>query len=128
MFIKIRGRHSGFVLYESIVALMITIMTLGILQQSLQILHSVQKTTFREQLRWHITQEKLQNKLGKAKIVSLDDFKIVYKNKSERKWVIEKYQMRMLRITTADKGGHEPIMVNLRKINIEKKDKLVNII
>lgn len=112
-------------MYEAVLSLLITIMTLGILQQSLQLLKIIQKTSFRDQLRWHITQEKLQEVLGKAEIVEINAGKIIYKNKNMRKMTIDRYNFRTLRITTADKGGHEPIMTNLNKINIEKIQNLV---
>lgn len=129
MFIKSNLPRKGFTLYETIIALMVTVMTLGILQQSLQILKIVQKTDFRDQVRWHITQEKLQNTLQDNKIVDLEKHRIVYLEKeSEKKKAIEKYLTEnglILRITSTTRGGHEPIMTNLRKINIEKNGNLV---
>lgn len=125
MFIKLKNKHRGFILYETVVALIITIMTLGILQQSLQILHSVQKTSFRDQVRWHITQEKLQDLLGPRKLKKVLDDKIYYFNDEDKTMVLETYQSRMLRITTATEGGHLPVMTNIQKINIEKIENLV---
>ncbi|CAJ1187549.1 hypothetical protein CPR19088_GLDEOEPO_01854 [Companilactobacillus paralimentarius] len=125
MFIKLKNKHRGFILYETVVALMITIMTLGILQQSLQILHSVQKTSFRDQVRWHITQEKLQDLLGPRKLKSVLDDKVYYFNDENKTMVLENYQSQMLRITTATEGGHLPVMTNIQKINIEKIENLV---
>lgn len=129
MFIKSQNKRPGFVLYEAVVALMITIMTLGILQQSLQILHRVQQTTFRDQLRWHITQEKLQELLGRSKLWRVDEDIIIYQNGSkEDRMVLDVYNSnggKVLRKTTATQGGYEPMMTNLKTINIEKKDKLV---
>lgn len=51
MFIKLNQPHRGFTLYETIIALMVTILTLGVLQQSLQILKIIQQTDFQEQVR-----------------------------------------------------------------------------
>ncbi|WP_162261219.1 ComGF family competence protein [Companilactobacillus kimchiensis] len=117
-------------MYEAVVALIVTIMTLGILQQSLQILKRVQNTSFREQVRWHITQEKLQSLLDENKVIDVNDQQILYLNlQTNKKWMIEKYGPivgdKMLRITTAADGGHEPILTNLQKINIEKFRNLV---
>jgi len=120
-----KSRHSGFVLYEAIVALMISIMTLGILQQSLQILHNVQNTSFREQVRWHITQERLQELLSKNKVTRVYEDKIYYINEESKTMVIDRYNFKMIRIQSADHGGHEPIMTGIQKINFEKFDNLV---
>lgn len=125
MLIKLKNRHQGFVLYEAVVSLMITVMTLGILQQSLQILHVVQNTSFRDQLRWHITQEKLQDLLGPRKLKKVLNDKIYYFNDQNKTMVLEDYQFRMLRITTATDGGHLPVMTNIQNINIEKIQNLV---
>lgn len=126
MFIKLKNKHSGFVLYEAVVALMITIMTLGILQQSLQILHRVQQTTFRDQLRWHVTQEKLQELLLRSTLWKVDDDKIIYQNKGEDRMVLDSYDKgRILRKTTATQGGYEPMMTNVQKLRIEKIENLV---
>ncbi|WP_338216623.1 ComGF family competence protein [Companilactobacillus muriivasis] len=128
MFIKLKNKRSGFVLYEAVVSLMITIMTLGILQQSLQILHNVQKTTFRDQLRWHITQEKLQELLGKSQITGVFGNRLFYKDENDKTKAIKmfgNYGRAILAIENADNGGYEPMMTNLNDINIEKKDKLV---
>lgn len=129
MSIKWKSKHSGFTLYESVIALMITVMTLGVLQQSLQILKTVQNTTFRDQLRWHITQEKLQTILKDNQIKLVTDDKVVYFDRQKKKsMVIEKYpagRLFMLRLTTSTNGGHEPIMMNLNKISIEKNRNLV---
>lgn len=129
MFIKSNQPHRGFTLYETIIALMVTIMTLGILQQSLQILKIIQRTDFQEQVRWHITQEKLQIVLQNSKIINLKNQRIVYSpNNEQNKRVIEKYwagDKLMLHATTVSSGGHEPIMTGLRKINIEKNGNLV---
>lgn len=123
--IKLRNKHSGFVLYEAAVALMITIMILGILQQSLQILHNIQKTTFRDQVRWHINQEKLQDVLGDSQIARVYDDRIIYKRSLEdRKMVLGKYN-HFLRIENATGGGFVPVMKDLNKINFEKFDNLV---
>ncbi|WP_166806664.1 ComGF family competence protein [Companilactobacillus zhachilii] len=104
---------------------MIAIMTLGALQESIQLLKTIQKTSFRDQVRWHITQEKLQDVLGKAQIIKLDEDIIIYQNDPNKRMVLEAYGGRMLRIKTADNKGHEPIMTNLNKINIEKIQNLV---
>ena len=129
MFIKLNQPHRGFTLYETIIALMVTILTLGVLQQSLQILKIIQQTDFQEQVRWHITQEKLQTVLQNSKIINLKNQRIVYSSNDEQnKRVIEKYWAGgklMLHATTVLNGGHEPIMTDLRKINIEKNGNLV---
>ncbi|GEO78486.1 competence type IV pilus minor pilin ComGF [Companilactobacillus mindensis] len=137
MFMKLKSNHKAFTIYESVLALMVTILTLGVLQQSLLILKQVQNTSFREQLRWHITQEKLQSILQNNKIVKLTNSKIIYEDRTNnnQKMVIESYpdkanskpkeQLYMLRLTTAAQGGHEPIIMNLRKITIEKIRNLV---
>jgi len=126
MFIRCNSKRDGFILYESIVALMITIMTLGILQQSLQILRTIQQTTFRDQLRWHVTQEKLQELLGKSEIKRIDEGRIIFFDKSAQKTrIIEKYNYDTLRISEATEDVSEPIITNLSKINIEKIQNLV---
>lgn len=129
MFIKSNQIRRGFTLYETIIALMVTILTLGVLQQSLQILKIIQQTDFQEQVRWHITQEKMQKVLQNSKIINLKNQRIVYSSNDEQsKRVIEKYwagDKLMLHATTVSSGGHEPIMTNLRKINIEKNGNLV---
>ncbi len=125
MFIKLKNNHSGFVLYESVIALLVTVLTLGVLQQSLQILHSVQKTSFREQLRWHITQEKLQDILGDSELRRVDDDRIIYKRENII-MVIEAYDhYRILRKRKADVNGQTTILTNLTSINIEKIQNLV---
>lgn len=129
---KWKNKRDGFALYEAVIALMVTIMTLGILQQSLLLLKSIQNTTFRDQLRWHITQEKLQTDLKDSQIVSYDSSKIIFIDpKDNKKRVIETYRNGnndyTLRIRFADQRGQEPIMTNLRKIKIEKFPNLVMI-
>ena len=129
MSIKSKNEHQGFVLYEAILALLITVLTLGVLQQSLQILKAVQKTSFRDQLRWHITQEKLQDTFNNAQIISFESDKIVYFDKTKNQaMVLEKYGEEgnyILRLRTAGKGGHIPIITNLNKIHVEKIRELV---
>jgi len=126
MFIRCNSRRKGFVLYEAIVALMVTVMTLGILQQSLQILKIVQQTSFRDQLRWHVTQEKLQELLKHNKIRRMDDKRIVFFDEATQKTrVIERYGGDTLRIVDAVEETSEPIITNLKQINIEKIQNLV---
>lgn len=134
MSIKLRARRKGFVLYESVLALMITLMTLGILQQSLLIIRTVQHTTFKDQLRWHITQEKIQSEMDHAlKINEVKDNHISY---TKPEWLNNKHPAfvfnifgkegnKMLRYKTAVSGGHEPILVNQKEIKIEKISNLV---
>lgn len=138
MSIKLKNnvRHKGFMLYESIVALMVTILTISVLQQSLQLMKSIQNTIFREQLRWHITQEKLQSMLDDAyEIRKITSSQIIF---SKTKLLDKKHPVfvlsiredkgtydRMLRITTATNGGHEPILMHQREIKIEKISNLV---
>ncbi len=129
MFIKYKSKHQGFILYESVLALMITIMTLGILQQSLQLLKTIQQTSFRDQLRWHITQEKLQETLSNNEIVTCDENRLVYLDKkTNKKIAIKKYgniNNFTLLLTRDDGKGYVPIITNLRKIGIEKIRNLV---
>lgn len=126
MFMKLKNNHSGFVLYETVVSLLVAVLTLGILQQSLQILHSIQQTTFRDQLRWHVTQEKLQEILSHSELIKVSDNQFVYEREANERMVIGGYANNtILRKTTATRGGYEPIMTNLNKINIEKIQNLV---
>lgn len=126
MFIKLNRKKTGFILYESILMLMVTIMTLGILQQSLQLLNSIQKTSFREQLHWHITQEKLQDMMANSKIYYFDKNRVIFGQKdSPSRQVIEWESSNILRIRKAGKEAYEPIMMNLKKIEIEKIRNLV---
>lgn len=134
MSIKLKKKRPAFMLYETILSLMITVMTLGILQQSLQILQVIQRTSFRDQLRWHVTNEMLQDLLGNHEIFKVEEKQIIYfapekskEHKPDYKMMIEEYKnnsLKMLRITS-DVGGHEPIMMNLNKIKIEKIENLV---
>ncbi|HIY91981.1 ComGF family competence protein [Companilactobacillus sp. HBUAS56275] len=134
MSIKSKVKRKGFVLYESILALMITLMTLGILQQSLLIMRTVQHTTFKDQLRWHVTQEKLQSELDHAlKIDEITNKHIIYTKpewlgKSHPAFVFDIFGNegnKMLRYKTAVAGGHEPILMNQKEIKIEKGSNLV---
>ncbi|TGD21293.1 hypothetical protein EGT49_11515 [Companilactobacillus suantsaicola] len=135
MFIKSKNNRSGFVLYEAIVALLVAILTLGVLQQALQLMKTIQNTTFNDQLRWHITQDKIQKTLDDAyEIREVGKNKIVYTEKELREgyhhgFVFEVYQSGfenyMLRKTTATVGGHEPILTGQKEINIEKISNLV---
>ncbi|MQS98115.1 ComGF family competence protein [Companilactobacillus halodurans] len=130
MFTKWNSKRDGFVLYEAVLSLMITIMTLGILQQSLQLLKTIQRVSFRDPLRWHISYEKLDSILSQNELVEIDNNKIIYKNKNDKnlKWVVEKYGSNILRLTAAVKGGHEPIFTNLdtdHPVTIEKIQNLV---
>jgi len=130
MFIKLNSkRHDGFLLYESVISLMVTIMTLGILQQSLQLMKIIQNTSYRDQLRWHITNEKLQDTIEHVNLRRVSDDKIIFNKKNQESvYVIESYgpiKNKLLRITTATAGGHEPIITNLNKIRIEKNRNLV---
>ena len=132
---KLKKKRPAFMLYETILSLMITVMTLGILQQSLQILRTIQHTSFRDQVRWHVTNEKLQDLLGKHEIFKVEEKQIIYyapenskDKKPDYKMILEAYgpkKSEMLRIMTAEVGGHEPIMMNLNKIKIEKIENLV---
>lgn len=116
-------------LYESILALMITIMTLGVLQQSLQLLKTIQQTSFRDQLRWHITQEKLQDKLVDKRIKSFDEDNLFYLDlKTGKTFTIKKYGHERnfnLVFSRGDEKGYVPIITNLQKIRIEKIQNLV---
>jgi len=130
MFIKQKFRKKeGFILYESVIALMVTLMTLGILHQSLQIMKAIQNTSSKDQLRWHITQEKLQETLGDAHLRRVTTDKIIYDKPGNKGInVIESYgpsANSMLRMRTATSGGHEPIITNLNRIYIEKSQNLV---
>lgn len=123
---QLKSKHRGFVLYEAIIALMVTILTVGILQQSLKILQMVQQTSYREQLRWHITEDKLQQMLSnyKAGEISEDKIELIDKQTNMPKRIIKVFNFRQLIITT-EKGGYEPIITNLKKIRIEKNQNLV---
>ncbi|MFH5812141.1 competence type IV pilus minor pilin ComGF [Companilactobacillus sp. FL22-1] len=123
---QLKSKHRGFVLYEAIIALMVTILTVGILQQSLKILQMVQQTSYREQLRWHITEDKLQQMLSnyKAGEISEDKIELVDKQTNMPKRIIKVFNFQQLIITT-EKGGYEPIITNLKKIRIEKNQNLV---
>lgn len=123
---QLKSKHRGFVLYEAIIALMVTILTVGILQQSLKILQMVQQTSYREQLRWHITEDKLQQMLSnyKAGEISEDKIELIDKQTNMPKRIIKVFNFQQLIITT-EKGGYEPIITNLKKIRIEKNQNLV---
>lgn len=123
---QLKSKHRSFVLYEAIIALMVTILTVGILQQSLKILQMVQQTSYREQLRWHITEDKLQQMLSNYKVgeISEDKIELIDKQTNMPKRIIKVFNFQQLIITT-EKGGYEPIITNLKKIRIEKNQNLV---
>ena len=117
-------------MYEAVVALMITIITLGILQQSLQIMRNIQTTSFRDQLRWHVTQEKLQRLIGPAKIRRFDKTSLIFEVAGKEE-VVKKLEVignkgnQILNFKDAATEEKEPIMTNLKQIKIEKSQNLV---
>lgn len=131
MSIRWKSKRQGFLLYEAVIGLMVTILTLSILQQSLQILKVVQNTSYRDQIRWHITQEKLQSHFNNGQVTNVTENQIYFIDNVDKKLkIIEKYrgnQGLMLRMRFAGKSGQEPIMTNLKKIKIEKSQNLVMI-
>lgn len=120
-------KRSGFILYEAVIALMITIMTLGILQQALQIMKSIQNTSFKNQITWHVTNERLQDKFVHDGINGIArDHVIFHHDKLTRKiYADDMKNAKALKIVTADVGGSETIMANLKQIKIEKIQNLV---
>lgn len=126
-FIKSNQKRSGFILYEAVIALMIAIMTLGILQQALQIMKSIQNTSYKDQLTWHITNERLQDKFEHMKIRVCDKDKVIFHQEKLTKkiYVDESNHHKVLKIAVADINQEETVMTNLKQIKIEKIQNLV---
>ncbi len=116
-----RSRHEGFMLAEAVIALLVTVMTLGILQQSLQIVKKVESNTRSEVLRWHISNERIQDLFLHSKVLESNDQQIIFEVSGNKRYSIESYQNNMLRMTGAEVGGHMPVLVNLKKIKFEQK-------
>ncbi|APX72389.1 ComGF family competence protein [Companilactobacillus allii] len=124
-------KRSGFMLAEAAVALLVAIITLGILNQSLQIARNVHHNTRSELLRWHITNEKLQNDYFiHADIKNVKSNSITFsiiKNGEKKDYELNSYDDKVLRLTTPN-GGYMPILKNLIYINISKNGNLITII
>ncbi|KRK80315.1 hypothetical protein FD03_GL002230 [Companilactobacillus nodensis DSM 19682 = JCM 14932 = NBRC 107160] len=108
-------------LAEAVIALLVTVMTLGILQQSLQIVKKVESNTRSEVLRWHISNERIQDLFLHSKVLESNDQQIIFEVSGNKRYSIESYQNNMLRMTGAEVGGHMPVLVNLKKIKFEQK-------
>lgn len=116
-----KNRRKGFVLAEAVIALLVTVMTLGILQQSLQIVSKVQTNTRSEVLRWHIYNERIQDMFLNARIIDFQDHHIVFESTNNKNYTIESYSNdSMLRMTGAEMGGHMPIITGLKSIQFER--------
>ncbi len=100
-----RSRHEGFMLAEAVIALLVTVMTLGILQQSLQIVKKVESNTRSEVLRWHISNERIQDLFLHSKVLESNDQQIIFEVSGNKRYSIESYQNNMLRMTGAEVGG-----------------------
>ncbi|WP_164509311.1 ComGF family competence protein [Companilactobacillus jidongensis] len=112
-------------LAEAVIALLVTVMTLGILQQSLQIVKKVESNTRSEVLRWHVSNERIQDLFLYAKVLNSTEQKIVFEVSEDKRYSIESYKNGdMLRMTGAESGGHMPILVNLKHIKFEQKESI----
>lgn len=129
-------KHEGFMLAEVAVALLVIVITLGMLNQALQIVQTVHNNTRSELLRWHISNEKLQDKFLHADIKSVRRdsirFRVIEENeqkvKEPKDYELSSYNNdKMLRLTTPN-GGHMPILTNLIYIYIVKDGNLITII
>lgn len=117
-----KHRREGFLLAEAVIALLVTVMTLGILQQSLQIVKKVQFNTRSEVLRWHVYNERIQELFLHSKVTVMGDHHIVFEVSDTKSYALESYDNdSMLRMTGADMGGHMPIITGLISINFERK-------
>ncbi|WP_025024789.1 hypothetical protein [Companilactobacillus nodensis] len=92
-------------LAEAVIALLVTVMTLGILQQSLQIVKKVESNTRSEVLRWHISNERIQDLFLHSKVLESNDQQIIFEVSGNKRYSIESYQNNMLRMTGAEVGG-----------------------
>ncbi|WP_334330300.1 competence type IV pilus minor pilin ComGF [Companilactobacillus sp. HBUAS59699] len=120
-----KHRRKGFILAEAVIALLVTVMILGILQQSLQIVKKVQSNTRSEVLRWHIYNERIQDLFLHSKVTKMADHKIVFEVSDTKRYAIEAYDNNnMLRMTGADMGGHMPIVTGLKDIKFERKNNI----
>jgi len=121
----LNGRRSGMVLAETLIALLVTIMVLGVLQQTLKIIKNVPDNLNAEQVRWHMTNEYIQENFGDEKIKTSKPTRVSFYSSdgSGSSHVLEFYKD-MLR-TRTEQGGHVPLVMNLNNCTFKVKKDLI---
>ncbi len=101
-------------LAETIIALLVTTLILGILQQSLKIVKNVPDNLNANQIRWHMTNEYIQNQFQGEFLKDKKSKKLIFddKNKIGGAHILEFYQ-NMLRVRS-EEGGHVPLITGLK--------------
>lgn len=124
-YIKWNGRRSGFMLSENLLALLVTILVIGILQQTLKIIKNVPENMNADQIRWHMTNEYIQDKFQGEHLKSVTQKKLIFnaEDESSSVHVLEFYQD-MLRFRS-EAGGHVPLITGLKRGNFIVKDDLI---
>ncbi|MFD1417876.1 competence type IV pilus minor pilin ComGF [Companilactobacillus keshanensis] len=119
------GKRHGMVLAETLLALLVTVLVLGILQQTLKVIKNVPDNLNAEQVRWHMTNEYIQENFQGEKIKEYTPNKLNFENKNGSKsaHVLEFYHD-MLR-TRTEQGGHIPLVMNLKKCTFKIKKDLI---
>lgn len=124
-YIKWNGKHPGFMLSESLIALLVTILVIGLLQQTLKVVKSVPENLNADQIRWHMTNEYIQDKFQGEHLKSVAQKKLIFDSNDDNSkvHVLEFYQD-MLRFRS-EAGGHVPLVTGLKKGNFIVKDDLI---
>lgn len=112
-------------LSENLVALLVTILVIGILQQTLKIIKNVPENMNADQIRWHMTNEYIQDKFRGEHLKSVTQKKLIFNAEDEYSsvHVLEFYQD-MLRFRS-EAGGHVPLITGLKRGNFIVKDDLI---
>ncbi|WP_057767386.1 ComGF family competence protein [Companilactobacillus tucceti] len=119
------GKRSGMMLSESLIALLVTVLVMMVLQQTLKVIKHVPDNLNTEQIRWHMTNEYIQDKFQNEELKSISSKKLIFddKDKSGATHVLEFYQ-NMLRVRS-EQGGHVPLVIGIRSGSFKVRDDLI---
>ena len=118
------GKRPGFLLYEAVVTLIVTVMTLGILQQCLLLTQQIHRDFENDSFRLQVTLLHLQETLAAAENVAVENGRITYQVNNEH-YLIENYHDRLLRLRKAEAGGHLPLITQLKQCQIFARGNLI---
>lgn len=121
-------KRKGFMLAEAAVTIVVAILTLGILNQAIGIVKTVSRSTHSEILRWHISNEKLQDKILHSTVTNISDTRMQFITDDGKTYILEEHTRdKMLRLTTPT-GGHMPILTKLTYVHFKRNGNLIIII
>ncbi len=124
-------RRRGFLLGEAIIALMVSILTILMMQLCLQLISKSSQLNVRDNIRMHVVEARIQSILkDKTVYVDSDNQRLYYSagNDSQGESDIKSFERTDQYLRQKDEhGGFEPVLNNVKRFNILKKSKSVQL-